>query len=393
MRLLSGAIALAMVIVAGAMEAQPYVDGGETRHRFAQLTLGGDARTFPAGGSTAAGALQETRFIIGGTHFWGHADFFIALPILRSGDSDFRTRVETGARWYPWRLESGKVRPYVGASLMGVQYEQGDGPRIGRMTMPVTAGLTYQRNDHIVTLGVGRTDYEAKYPLDAVTRTDVRMHPTWISLGYTRSLETTLSAEEGWASGQTAARTERALARGLIGGFNLAVGPSSAFFLRESSHLRAVGSAGQHLSAELFPEIGAGWYFAKPDVQVNLAFRRNSSEVAGYGYEHTARRTSVAAEAYAFLFDYQGFVPFIGPHVSHEWLRVEGDANGTTSRFAPGLTFGWDIRPDRLQLFTLRTALRWTPGLSVRVEDGRRVPFDQLEFNFIQFVLYPGKLF
>lgn len=387
------AVALAMALTASALDAQPYVDGGETRHRFAQLTLGGDARTFPAGGSTASGALQEARLIIGGTHFWGHADFFIALPIVRGGDSDFRTRVETGARWYPWRLESGKVRPFVGASLMGVQYEQGDGPRIGRMVTPVTAGLTYQRNDHLVTLGVGRTDCEARYPLDAVTRTDVRMHPTWISLAYTRSLETTLSAEAGWVSGQTAARTERALARGLIGGFNVAAGPSSAFFLRESSHLRAVGSAGQHLAAELFPEIGAGWYFARPDVQVNLAFRRNASEVGGYGYEHTARRTSVTAEAYAFLFDYQGFVPFIGPHLSHEWLRVEGDANGATSRFAPGLTVGWDIRPDRLQLFTLRTALRWTPGLSVRVEDGRRVAFDQLEFNFIQFVLYPGKLF
>jgi len=276
---------------------------------------------------------------------------------------------------------------------MGVQYEQGDGPRIGRMTMPLSAGLTYERAGHLVTLGVGRNDFEARYPLDAVARADVRMHPTWISLGYTRSVETTLSAEPDWMSGQTAAKTTRALAARSIGGLNVSIGPSSAFFLRESSHLRAVGTAGQHLAPAIFPEFGAGWYFANPDVQLNLALRRNSSDVGGYGYAHTAQRTSIAAEAVAFLFDYNGFVPFIGPHVSHDWLRVTGDASGRASRFAPGLTFGWDIRPNRLQSFVLRTSLRWTPGLSVRVQDGRRVAFDQLEFNFIQFVLYPSRMF
>jgi hypothetical protein len=60
----------------------------QTRHRFAQLNLGLDVQS-SFGGSTkyldALGNIQSfnltnsfsPRFLIGGTHFWGHADFYI----------------------------------------------------------------------------------------------------------------------------------------------------------------------------------------------------------------------------------------------------------------------------------------------------------------------------
>lgn len=77
-----------------AVFAQPYMEGGgKTRHRFAQLNVGVDVGLNPGSNSLSwsniAGGWQSSslpnqmmsRLIIGGTHFWGHTDFFIAFPV------------------------------------------------------------------------------------------------------------------------------------------------------------------------------------------------------------------------------------------------------------------------------------------------------------------------
>jgi len=386
-------LGLTSLLAAGSIAAQPYVEGGRTRHRFAQLTVGADARIMPAGDASTDATRQEVRAIIGGTHFWGHADFFIALPVSSSGDSPFSTRVETGARVYPWRLEEGRIRPWVGASFMAVEHQRGAGPTQSRVRTPVTAGLTYQRGPHLVSLGAGAIGFASRYPDSPTTTVPIRMHPRWFSLGYTRAFDVTLSAESGWKSGATAERTLRELAAGTLGGPTVAAGPSSAFFLRDSEQLLALGYAGQHRHAELFPDQGLGWHLARAEVQFNLAWRQNRSAVGGYGYSQEATRSAFTLEAYRFLFDYHGFVPFVGPHLSRERLQVRGSVRGDETRWRPGVTLGWDIRPDRLQSFLLRTNLRYTPGLDVTVTGGRTVAMDQLEFNFIQLVIYPRRLF
>jgi hypothetical protein len=58
-----------------------------------------------------------------------------------------------------------------------------------------------------------------------------------------------------------------------------------------------------------------------------------------------------------------------------------------------GLVFGWDIRPNRLQSWILRTNLRWFPNLNLNVGEAGSVSFDNIEFNFIQLVIYPGRFF
>lgn len=80
-------------------------------------------------------------------------------------------------------------------------------------------------------------------------------------------------------------------------------------------------------------------------------------------------------------------MPFLGPHLSYERLSVRGTVRGDAVLWRPGVTFGWDIRPDRLQSMILRTNLRYTPKLELIVTDGRQVALDQLEINFIQFVI------
>jgi len=71
--------------------SQVYIEK-QNRHRFAQLNMGLDLET-NFGGHTKyldkAGNIKTTqlsstytpRFVIGGTHFWGHADFYIAIPL------------------------------------------------------------------------------------------------------------------------------------------------------------------------------------------------------------------------------------------------------------------------------------------------------------------------
>jgi len=50
-----------LMLLAGTLRAQPYVTGGETRHRFAQMTLGADARTFAQAGPISVRASRRGR--------------------------------------------------------------------------------------------------------------------------------------------------------------------------------------------------------------------------------------------------------------------------------------------------------------------------------------------
>lgn len=63
------------------------------------------------------------------------------------------------------------------------------------------------------------------------------------------------------------------------------------------------------------------------------------------------------------------------------------------NKIAYGLTFGWDIRPNNIQSWILRTNLRWYPNLAIELDQNSKVSFDNLEFNFIQLIIYPNRMF
>jgi hypothetical protein len=94
-------------------------------------------------------------------------------------------------------------------------------------------------------------------------------------------------------------------------------------------------------------------------------------------------------EGYKFFGDYHGFVPFAGGGISANWLKrsFRGSAKSQEYRQAllPHLTVGWDIRPNRLQSFYLRTHLRYT--LVNADLQSRQWAIASLEVNFIQLVL------
>lgn len=406
-------ILLILVVLSIQSQAQPYVEGGNTRHRFAQLNMGMDLRLFPGKGTQSftfnqLGQLQSTtlkdhaeaRFIIGGTHFWGHADFYVAIPIYKIGKSDFSTGVETGAKYFPWRIEHRKVRPYVGVSLLRTQYKQGNGTELIRLKYPTMLGLTYNYKNHFIEVGTGYlANHSNNYYINTTTPVEVKKQAIWFSVGYKLMLETTVSAEQNWQNGRTKKLTDTLASLNKLNGFTLAAGISSTFFLKPSSHNKEVAPFIDNHKGALSPDLGIGYYFHKPDVQFNLSYRRMKSKIDAYDYEQVVLRNAFSLEAFKFLVDYHGFAAFVGVMGSYESLTVEEkDAQNisTSEKYngvKPGVILGWDIRPNRLQSWYLRTNLRYFPNLNVEMPDKKKVSFDQLEFNFIQLVVFPGRIF
>lgn len=385
--------------------AQSYIDGGHTRHRFAQLNLGIDQRFFPNNQTStsvvnASGLVEkkkldhftETRLHIGGTHFWGHADFYIAIPLTKKDAAGFYTGVETGALYYPWAVQHQKIRPYIGASFVPFRYKQGEGTELTRFKWPLMAGLTYNYKNHLIQIGCGyNSDVNEKYYITPETAVAVKTSPIWFSLGYKYRLETTVSAEKDWLSGRTKMLTDTLAALHRLDGLTIGIGPSSAFFLKKSSYLdESAPALDQHRVVDVFMEWAIGYYWHKPDVQANVSFRKINSTLEAYEMKHSVQRTAFTLETFKFICDYHGFAAFVGPALSYDQLEVNDHSD---KQLRPGLTFGWDIRPNRIQSWYLRTNLRYFPNMKMNADANQSFHFDQLEFNFIQLVIFPGRFF
>jgi hypothetical protein len=111
------------------MSAQPYtVENGNTRHRFAQMELGVTQYFSPNAGKTQVlsetgkigdyqfGANSVSAIFIGATHFWGHCDLALTIPIKQFGVG-MKYGVDLQMKYYPWRIKQNKLRPYVGVSM------------------------------------------------------------------------------------------------------------------------------------------------------------------------------------------------------------------------------------------------------------------------------------
>lgn len=379
-------------------KAQVYTQG-KTRHRFAQVNVGTDLRYFPKTKYSPMEAYTEPRIIIGGYHFWGHADFYLGIPLRQSGSSGFGNRVETGARYYPWRMEHGKIRPFIGASWMFSRYRKGEGAEHLWRCFPVSAGITFMKGNHSITAAAGYVGWQHfDYYSSQTTKTRITSPNSYFSLAYNFIFDGTLSAEKSWQSGQTKKLTDTLSQLGRLDGWTLGFGISSAFYLAPSSRNEAsFPYLGQHKISRLFMEWVVGYFWQKRDVQANLVYRTIRSSQSAYGLQQNLMRRAFTAEAYHFFADYHGFVPFIGPALSAEnWELKETGIHQYKKNIwsvRPGLSFGWDIRPNSLQAWYLRTNLRWFPAMNLKDDQGTGMNMSQIEFNFIELVVFPGRMF
>lgn len=392
----------------------------ENRFAFAKMYFGlemygsGSGTSSVLNGNTTSPVTFEgfraPRLVWGAAHFWGHADIFVAFPIGGNKQTpqspltytEFREDIETGFKIYPFASRPNTIRPYVGASWLPVFYRQqfrGDkelGFGWSKNRVPILLGLSYASKRFMLDAGIQylpKTTFQ--YPLSRTASGNLELPNLNVNVGLKYLMETThrpLSSIE---------KHNRKLARRKkYNAFYAGIGPSGTFGTQTFSEFDAVNYPflKERKRYSSFWDITLGYYLHKLDMNIGLSSRNIAESVDAYGVEHITRRKSLAFEAYKFVGDYHGFVPFVGLTLSNENLsfdnrdRRESNAWKTYSeqKAAVGVIFGWDIRPTRSDWWILRTNLRYTP-VSMEAE-GKKVSFDYLEFNVIQFTMFPERV-
>ncbi|TNE81097.1 MAG: hypothetical protein EP332_05225 [Bacteroidetes bacterium] len=400
--------------------AQVYMEK-QSRHRFAQLTLGLDLLSTHGGSSRYQNAQMQTlsqswsagnvpRFMIGGTHFWGHAHFALSIPLVNPSKRQaelrylYYTGIETAFQYYPWRIQSKRVRPFLGISFLNAGYQQATGTEPQAkgaykemVLFPVQTGLCYAQGPHHLEFGLSYNyQHQQRYALSKQLHDKLQLAPWTFRVSYRYNLETTLSAEKSWENGKSQLAAAQLAKAGKLNNFFLGIGLSSAFQLRNSPLNVEHYPWLERFPTPLMPDMSLGYYWHEPDMQLVLNYRFYRSKQSGYGIRQQIKRNSLGLELTKCLGDYHGFVPFLGPLLSMDMLAFEAfqndvpDVQAQDTKLAFGLSFGWDIRPNRIQSWLLRTNLRWYPKLQLGTERGK-VDFSSLEFNFIQLVLFPGR--
>lgn len=389
---------------------------------FAWTTFGADVLTIGSGRTdyqTPDGELRQTffgpaaspRLTIGGVHFWGHADFYVTFPLpVRVSDEPgvfsamrYRHGIETGVRVYPFRLQPGRVSPYIGTGFRLLSYgHQTAGssylhgfPEVQRMLVPIQAGLTYTTAKYLFTAGVHyQTTRELPYAMSPTSFGKTSFSPVSVNIGVVRYVDTDRELASARAADQLNIKHELLRRNRRLSAWYAGLGPSAAMPrpLGRSSYIQRYRPylRGESMGS-FMPDLAAGRYFHKVDLNVGVSYRTMGVQANGFDASVRFRRHSFMVESYKYLFNYLGFAPYVGPTFSLERLSMDD----TGQRFqetkpALGLIFGWDIRVTSTEANLLRTNLRWVPKLHMNA-NGEQVRFDNIEFNFIQYVHYFGR--
>jgi len=396
-------------------------EAGSKRFRFAQTTIGGDIRITPSGGNSSfinsqglsesydLGSAAWGRFVISGWHFWGHADFFIGLPLMKLSEKEFGTDgnsfymngVETGVKLYPSKVKEGKLRPYVGTSFNNTVFWQESNNQknqnLSRNTLPLQTGLTFVKKKNIFDIGVTynhQTDFD--YYTSRTQASAISLPKVNVSVGWRTYLDMSLKDEPALLDGRLDSLGRKIKNDKKASAFSIAAGLSSPFYLKNTYNSENFPYIGDFKFSNSFIDYGLGYYWHKPDVHFNVAFRSYKNKLDAFDVQQEYRRSSIGLEAYKFLFDYHGFVPFVGPIVSYDKNSMTVSDNGTSvvnhaqEDVRYGFIFGWDIRQDDIQWLMLRTNLRYYPAYQLNI-DSKNYNFNQLEFNIIQAVFYPSR--
>jgi len=273
------------------------------------------------------------------------------------------------------------------------------GPRMYAFRPMLQSGATWRRRQWLIDAGWSmRPQATLRYPVSRTAIADAALPSSAFWIGAHRTFDATRLQTGAVRRGEMAALEQRWRASGKLSGPTLAAGLSSpiltgaADFNRTERPWLAPRARGRAML-----DVGAGWYFDGLDAHVNVAWRRAAFSQEAFGFSQQRQYQSFALEAAKSLFDYHGFVPFVGPVVSMGRLRLRerdgasAETNESQPRVSPGLLLGWDIRPTRAEQFLLRTNLRWHPRLMLTDRNGRVQETNHLEFNFIQVVWYPRR--
>lgn len=391
------------------------------QHSFAQTYFGASTH-FLMGGTTTyidtLGVSHQTdlpttfqpKLSIGGLHFWKRMDIYVSfsLPNVKWGTADgveykYSAGIETGARYYPFKIKHGTISPYIGMNWANFSYSQKapgmeTGTRINRNVLNLETGIAYRNKGFILEFNFQYMATNSfNYPTSRNSFGTLNFSPISVGISMKYALDFTASAGSSGARKFNRRLDSVLVVKKWNNAFHIGIGPSAAFGMAATgynSKFRPFLS--DPLPVSLCPDFGIGYYFEKPALDIRISARAMFFNQAGYGFQQKLDRVSVALEVYKFLFNYKGFVPFVGAFASYEYLHLTEKDNEVTltnqEAHLPGWGFvlGWDIRPNKSDWWVLRTNARFMPYVNMKVQDENYV-ISQWEFNFIQFVFYPQR--
>ncbi len=399
-----------LVFKGSSIPAQVYQEYGKNRFTFAQSTFGYDLEYTPATGSSYRyqnGSVNKFTFgnsvtpviSITGLHFWGRAEFFtsISLPSINFSDDEpfsFSRYAGTGFKYFILPVHKHRLSPYIGSSIGAFSYRLDNAATFKRVEFPLLAGLTYTFNRGLLEIGVNyytRNEYnyyvtkELDVPLNTPKFTFCIDYKYFLDLSFRSS-----NTDDTRAGGRDG--------KGKLNSLFIAAGPAYSFLIGRSSYNRSERPyLEDYKITDLFPDLGLGYYHYRTDAAINLSYRSYNTKLDGFDVYQSVRRRSLAVEFYKFLADYHGFVPFIGTIVSRENIRLrETESSQTTINneygfWSGGIIAGWDIRPRRVDWWGVRTNIRYFPRIELDVNATQSISLNQIEVNFLQMILYPGR--
>jgi hypothetical protein len=369
------------------------------RYNFAQTYFGiqGDILH----GQSSSPDFGAARLVVGGTHFWYHADFYISFPVstfaLSSSAWQYSEGVTTGGRYLPFGPGSKVPHPFVGISWMTPSLRVGQGPQIQQNRLGIDGGLSLVLRKRYTL--EARVQYQhnanVNYP-DSRESFALQTPPVWsFGIAFKKYFDTTAGNASPAGQAWLLAAEQHLEQHGGLSAWSIALG-LTANIVGQSYRTDGAGFLPSQPPIALGPDIGIGYYFHRADVGVRLAYRTFSSTQEAYGYAWHLREHRLSFEGFKFLFDYKGFVPFLGISLSANHQNFETRDRGALSASGAGwmpvagAVFGWDIRPSKTDWFILRSNLRYhlSAGITGDQYDLRST---QIEINFIQLVIYPQR--
>ncbi len=348
------------------------------------------------------------RIIIGATHFWNHADFYISIPIFNftlEGDNSahITNDVLTGLRAYPFAIEQNKIRPFVGIGLSGKEYRQeasnGKSQWYTNWQGYYEGGLTYStKKNKLLSIELKyfpRSSYNVFY--DNENALETKLSPLSLSFSYKKVMDFTRVYKSESSQKYLQDLKESYQKRKAFNTYSIGIGLSALIPLSKTELASSNDFINDEIEGNLGLDIGFGYYHHKLDAAARISYRPFTQEEISYDYSYKSQKHSLALEAFKFIGDYHGFVPFIGPYISADNYSIQEKSNKETiidyqaTKIGYGLIFGWDIRLSDVDYFILRTNLRYTPDFSYKI-DGYSFTPAQIEFNFIQLVFYPERI-
>ena len=389
-----------------------YTQDWEKRHQFAKSYFGlsnyiitslSNGNYLTSSNQTAT--FEKNGFIspainIGATHFWGHADFYVSIntKVIKfqedSIDNSYSLGTFTGLRIYPLASKSNNIRPYLGYKFSPIRYRQNnlEGAIFKHTSVKsvLDVGLGILLPNSYFTLEYGRVlspEFETYLSRD-IQSTDL-FPKNLFQVGLNFMIETTKSA-----STEINRNLNKEFSASNQYGLFFAAGPSSSFPIGTSNYVQDLYPFLDDKSFPIiFPDVALGYHFTKADIITAFSMRPINQKRSAYDYEHQLSRKSIILETYKFLADYHGFVPYVGIGMGYEKLEFTGTNRSPIrkNQLSPAVVFGWDIRPSvKGDWWILRTNLRYYPFLKLHVEN-KKLSLQHMEFNFIQFVMYPQR--